>query len=84
MPGIVVKVQRPYEVRFRYQDANGEIYTKHFNGAKARFALRCMDMMEGKIFWDHADYFHRQRAKRKWKLVERKIRQINSKTRENV
>ena len=66
-PGLFVKIKRPQHVRLRFNTPNGEILTKQFTGMTARIAQHEMDHLDGKIFYNQANMFHKEQAFRKWK-----------------
>jgi len=74
-PGLYVKVKRPGQVRARFQSPYGEIITKTFVGLTARCYLHECDHMDGINFIDRANKIHRERAKKNWKILKRRMKQ---------
>lgn len=72
-PGIVVKITRPYKIRARFRDVNGEVQTEAFEGGHARVFQHEMMHMDGKIFWEDASWFHRSKAIKDWNNAKRKV-----------
>jgi peptide deformylase len=66
-PGLVVKVKRPVEVRARFTMANGEIVTEVFRGMSARVFQQGMDLLNGELFFNKANRYHREKALTKWR-----------------
>jgi len=69
-PGLVVKVKRPKSIRVRFNMANGDTRTETFNGMSARVFLHEMDHLNGELFFNKANRYHRDNAMRKWKRGE--------------
>lgn len=61
-PGLVVKIKRPRHVRLRFQTPNGNITTKKFTGITARAIQHEMDHLNGILFYEKANRFHREKA----------------------
>jgi peptide deformylase len=66
-PGLMVKVKRHKIVDVTYQDTNGESKTLRLNGLSARVVQHEMEHLEGKVFYNSANKFHRDQGLRKWK-----------------
>lgn len=69
-PGLLVKIKRPQHIRVRFTMANGETVTKQFTGMTARIFQHELDHLDGIIFYNKANRFHRDQAIRKWKAGE--------------
>jgi peptide deformylase len=69
-PGLVVKVKRPKSIRARFSMANGDTRTETFNGMSARVFLHELDHLDGELFFNKANRYHRENAMRKWKRGE--------------
>lgn len=65
--GLFVKVKRPYQVRVRFQTPNSEIRTETFTGMTARVFQHEMDHLEGLLFFNKANRYHRDQGFKKWK-----------------
>lgn len=50
-PGIAATIERPAEVRLRFQTTTSQIMTKKLTGTTARLFLHENDRLEGKLFW---------------------------------
>ena len=61
-PGVNVKIKRSNTVRLRFQTASGGIDTKTFDGLTARVVQHEMDHLDGILFFNRANKFHRDRA----------------------
>lgn len=66
-PGLLVKIKRPQHVRVRFQTPNGDTLTKQFTGMTARIFQHELDHLDGVVFYNRANRFHREQALRKWK-----------------
>ena len=67
-PNLIVKVKRPKEIRVRFQTPNGQIMTKKFIGMSARIFQHELDHLDGIVYYNKANKFHRDKAFRKAKL----------------
>lgn len=61
-PGLICKVKRPARIRLRFAMPNGEIRTETFDGMTARIVQHEMDHLNGKLFYDRANRYHRELA----------------------
>lgn len=50
-PGIAATVERPAEVRVRFQTTSSQIMTKKLTGVSARLFLHENDRLDGRLFW---------------------------------
>lgn len=66
-PGLSVKIKRPEMIRIRFTLPNGEIVTEKYSGLTARIIQHEMEHMDGKIFYDSADFYHKTQALKKYK-----------------
>lgn len=66
-PGLVVKVKRPKNIRVRFTMANGETRTEIFHGITARIFQHEMDHLNGIVFYNRANLFHREKALKKYR-----------------
>ena len=69
-PGLVVKVKRPKSIRARFNMANGDTRSETFNGMSARVFLHEMDHLNGELFFNKANRYHRDIAMLKWRRGE--------------
>lgn len=65
--GLLVKIKRPQHIRVRFTTPNGETLTKQFTGMTARTFQHELDHLDGIIFYNKANRYHRDQALRKWK-----------------
>lgn len=61
-PGVTVKVKRPKEIRVRFQTPSGEATTMTFGGMTARIFQHELDHLDGILFFNRANKFHRDKA----------------------
>ena len=66
-PGLYVKVKRPQHIRVRFTTPNGDTITKQFTGLTARIFQHELDNLDGILFYNRANKYHRDIAFRKWK-----------------
>lgn len=70
-PGMFIKIKRPSAIRVRYTNQHGTTDTIQFNGLTARVFLHELDHLNGITFLDKANKFHIEKAKRKFKIMQR-------------
>lgn len=69
-PDLSYKIKRHENVRLRFQGIDGNTYTEQFTGLSARYAQQAMDFLDGVVFYERANRFHREQAsKKKAKLL---------------
>jgi peptide deformylase len=61
-PGLIVKVKRPRHLRVRFTAPNGEVMTRQFTGMTARAFQHELDHLNGVLFYNKANRFHREQA----------------------
>lgn len=66
-PKLLVKIKRPQHIRVRFNTPNGDIMTKQFTGLTARIFQHELDHLDGIIFYNKANRFHREQALKNWK-----------------
>lgn len=66
-PGLIVKVKRPQHCRVRWTMPNGETRTDTFTGLSARTFQQNVDTLDGIIYYNLANKYHRDLAFKKWK-----------------
>ena len=66
-PNLIVKVKRAISIRVRYTDVYGETSIKSFTGLTARIIQHEIDHLDGKLFYNRANKFHKDQAFRQWK-----------------
>lgn len=71
-PGLYVKVKRPKVIKVRYQEADGEVYTETFTGMTSRVFQHEFDHLNGDVFYNKANSFHKDSAMKKWKQWKRR------------
>jgi len=69
-PGLTVKIKRPQHIRVRFTMANGETVTKQFTGITARTFQHEIDHLNGVLFYNRANSYHREKAFKKQKFGE--------------
>ena len=69
-PGMLVKVKRPQHIRVRYHTPNGDVRTDTFTGMSARIFQHELDHLNGILFYERANRYHRELAMKKWKRNE--------------
>lgn len=61
-PGVSVKIKRPKDIRVRFQMPSGYTETKTFNGLTARTIQHEIDHLNGILFINRANRYHREKA----------------------
>ena len=61
-PGVTVKVKRSKEIRVRFQTPSGMLVTKKFDGLTARTFQHELDHLDGILFFNRANRYHREKA----------------------
>lgn len=61
-PGINVKVKRSKEIRVRFQTPSGAVTTQKFEGLTARTFQHELDHLDGILFFNRANRYHREKA----------------------
>jgi peptide deformylase len=77
-PGLSVKVERPRHVRVRFTAPSGEVMTRQFTGMTARTFFHEMDHIDGKLFYNNANRYHREKALKRAKTNKLVVRQSSS------
>jgi peptide deformylase len=78
-PGLLVKVKRPIWVCARFNYPNGKAATHRFEGMTARVFLHEYDHIEyGHTFLDQSNSIYREKARKDWKLLQRKLKAANA------
>jgi len=67
--GLICKVKRPESIRVRFQDFNGDNNAMRFTGMTARTIQHLIDNLDGNIFYNKANSYHRQQALKKFKKL---------------
>lgn len=62
VPGVDVKVKRSGQVRVRFQTPSGLTDTKTFHGLTAKTIQHEMDHLDGFMFFNRANRYHREKA----------------------
>lgn len=70
-PNLLVKITRPQHVRVRFTTPNGDTITKQFTGLTARIFQHELDHLDGIIFYNRANRYHRDTALKKWRNGEK-------------
>lgn len=66
-PGLFVKVKRPQFLRVRFNTPNGDTRTETFTNMTARTFQHELDHLDGIIFYNKANKYHRDQAMKRWK-----------------
>jgi peptide deformylase len=74
LPGYLLSIKRPTEIRVRMTTIDGQVDTARFNGYTARVFQHEYDHMEGIDFRSRATRFHKERADKNYKLFLRKTK----------
>jgi len=61
-PGVNVKIKRPKNIRVRFQTPSGQVATMAFDGLTARVFQHELDHLDGVLFFNRANKFHRDKA----------------------
>jgi peptide deformylase len=61
-PGVTLKIKRPSQVRLRFQMPSGMTDTKTFDGLTARTIQHEIDHLNGLLFINKANRYHRDKA----------------------
>lgn len=61
-PNVVCKIKRSNEVRLRFQTYSGAVTTKTFHGLTAKVIQHEMDHLDGVLFFNRANKYHRDKA----------------------
>ena len=75
-PGLFVKVKRPKEITFTYEDLDGAKYVDHLSGITSRIVQHEIDHLYGITFDTKANRIHLQKAKKDRKLSSRYKKRI--------
>ena len=76
-PGLIVKVKRPKHIRVRFQTPNGDTKTETFIGMTARVFQHELDHLDGRLYFNRANKYHKEIAMKKWKRGEISTLKIN-------
>jgi peptide deformylase len=71
-PGLAVNIKRSKEIRVRFQTPNGGVSTQMFTGMAARVFQHEMDHLNGVIFYENADRYHKDKAFKEWSKWKKK------------
>lgn len=62
LPGVVAKIKRSNKIRVRFFTASGGAETRYFEGLSAKVFQHELDHLDGKVFIDKLDRYHRDKA----------------------
>jgi peptide deformylase len=65
-PTVNVKVKRSKNIRARFQTPSGEFITTQFEGLTARVFQHEMDHLDGILFFNRANRYHREKAMKRF------------------
>ena len=74
-PYLYLKKIRPERLSVKYQNADGDLVSAHFEGLAARIFHHEMDHMMGKTFLDGVGQIVLQSARKKQKILKRKVKE---------
>ena len=74
-PYLYLKKIRPEKLSVKYQNADGDPVSAHFEGLAARIFHHEMDHMMGKTFLDGVGQIVLQSARKKQKILKRKVKE---------
>ena len=78
-PKLLVKVKRPLWINARFNYPNGKAATHRFEGMSARVFLHEYDHIEyGHTFMDQSNLIYKEKARKDWKSIQRKIKARNA------
>jgi peptide deformylase len=69
-PNMIVKIKRPKNIRVRFQTPSGIVETKVFDGLTARVFQHELDHLNGVLFYNRANRYHKEQALKKWKKTK--------------
>ena len=72
-PGLLMKIKRPEYIRVRFQTPNGGLKTEKFIGMTARCFQHEFDHLEGIVFYEKANRYHREQGFKKLAKLKREI-----------
>lgn len=72
--GLIVPIKRSSFVRVRYRQPNGDIFTEQFVGMSARVVQHEMDHLEGVLFYNKANRYHREQALSRWRKSKKLLK----------
>jgi peptide deformylase len=64
-PGLLVKIKRSQHIRVRFATPNGDIRTETFTGMTARIFQHELDHLDGIVFYNRANAYHKEQAFKK-------------------
>ena len=73
---LYVKIRRPSTIRAKYFDQNGQIQTNRFGDLIERCYQHVKDHLNGVNYLERANKYHLDNAKRKSKLLMRKMKKV--------
>jgi len=76
-PGLLVKVKRPKHIRVRFTTPNGDTKTETFIGMTARVFQHELDHLDGRLYFNRANKYHKEIAMKKWKRGEISTLKVN-------
>jgi len=72
-PGMICKVKRPQSIRVRFQDPYGNAIVKKFTGMSARIFQHELDHLNGVVFYEQANRYHKEMAIKKYKKLQKRL-----------
>ena len=68
-PGLIIKIKRSSLIKVRFTMANGETITKKLSGMTARCFQHELDHLNGILFLNRANLYHREKALKSWRKI---------------
>jgi len=84
LPGVIVEVARPEQVKLRAQDRKGEAFIKVYDGLMAKVVQHEMDHLSGKLIIDYLNPFKYFFTARKLARSRHKSGRISQKEKQHV
>jgi peptide deformylase len=72
LPGLYCKIKRPLKIKLQFQNLQGEILVKDFEGYEARMLLHENDHLNGVLFIDRLDPKERKRIEQEVRAIKQK------------
>lgn len=77
-PNLFIRIKRPRKIKVRYQTPVGEVKTEVYDGITARVFLHELDHLDGIIHTWRANAYHLEQAKRRKKIVDRRLSKLST------
>ena len=70
-PNLIIKIKRSEVIKVRYTEPNGNTVTTKFQGITARVFQHELAHLEGRTFFDDANFLNREKAIKNWKRLNK-------------